>query len=140
MAMAADPGLVYAGPESRSIDVTAILYGGGAIVARGVIGNFDTSAGDAGAPFADAGPLAWIAFDGDPSQIEFVQYVEAGTGRTLHRRVTKRERVSAIWNTCKLHLATDATVIAAAADFDELHFSPTDFNTRRVRDDKAVTK
>ena len=76
--MASDPALSYAGPESRSLDVTAILYGGGGVVVRGVIGNFETSAGEASAAFADAGPVAWIAFDGDISQIEFVEYVEPG--------------------------------------------------------------
>ena len=66
--MTTDPALAYAGPESRSIDVTVILYDGAAIISRGVIGNFDTSAGEASAPFADAGPLAWIAYDDDPAQ------------------------------------------------------------------------
>ena len=69
--MTTDPVLAYAGPESRSIDVTAILYDGSAVNARGVVTNFETSAGEASAAFADAGPIAWIAFDGDPSQIEF---------------------------------------------------------------------
>ena len=126
--MAIDPALSYAGPESRSIDVTVILYGGAALVSRGVIGNFDTSAGEAGAPFADAGPIAWIAYDGDPAQIEFVQYTEPGTDRFLHRRVTKRERTSAVWNTVKLHLAADAAVIARRAQFSPLDFGP-DFAT-----------
>ena len=126
--MATDPALSYAGPESRSIDVTVILYGGAAVAARGVIGNFDTSAGEAGAPFADAGPVAWIAFDGDPSQIEFVQYVEPGTGRLLHRIVTKRERTSGNFNTVKLHLAAEEVVIAQRADFDGADFGP-DFAT-----------
>ena len=127
--MATDPVLAYAGPESRSIDVTAILYDGAALTVRGVIGNFDTSAGEAGAPFADAGPLAWIAFDGDESQIEFVEYVEPGTGRRLHRRVTKRERTSGNYDTVKLHLASDATVLPTRADFSSQDFSSQDFAT-----------
>ena len=69
MAMATDPALAYAGPESLSIDVTVTLYGGAALIVRGVIGNFDTSAGEAGAPFADAGPILWCAYPGDESQI-----------------------------------------------------------------------
>ena len=109
--------------------MTVILYGGSAIFARGVIGNFDTSAGEAAAPFADAGPLACIAFDGDESQIEFVQYVEAGTGRLLHRIVTKRERTSAHWNTVKLNMSVEATVIAPRGMFSPLDFSPLDFST-----------
>ena len=116
-------------PESRSIDVTAILYGGAAIIARGVIGNFETSAGEASAAFADAGPLAWIAYNGDVGQIEFVQYVEPATDRLLHRRVTKRERTSAHWNTVKLNMSVEATVIAQAGMFSPLDFSPLDYST-----------
>ena len=127
--MATDPVLAYAGPESRSIDVTAILFDGTASTVRGVIGNFDTSAGEASAPFADAGPVAWIAYDGDPAQIEFVQYVEPGTDRLLHRRVTKRERTSALWNTVKLNLVSEPTVIARRADFDRRDFNPDQFAT-----------
>ena len=129
MAMAVDPALAYAGPESRSIDVTVILYGGAALIVRGVIGNFDTSAGEAGAAFADAGALAWIAFDDDPASIEFVQYVEPGTVRLLHRRVTKAERVSGQWNTVKLNMVREATVIARRGMFSPLDFSPLDFST-----------
>ena len=126
--MTTDPVLAYAGPESRSIDVTAILYDGSAVNARGVVTNFETSAGEASAAFADAGPIAWIAFDGDPSQIEFVQYIEPATGRLLHRRVTKRERTSSTFNTVKLHLSTEETVIVQRADFDPRDFGP-DFAT-----------
>ena len=129
MAMASDPALSYAGPESRSLDVTAILYGGGGVVVRGVIGNFETSAGEASAAFADAGPVAWIAFDGDISQIEFVEYVEPGIDTLLHRRVTKRERTSAIWNTVKLNLSSEATGIAPRGMFSGLDWDPRDFST-----------
>ena len=123
-----DPTLAYAGPESRSIDVLVILFNGDAVSVRGVIGNFDTSAGEASAPFADAGPIPWIAFDGDVGQIEFCQYVEPGTGRLLHRRVIKRERVSANYNTVKIHLSQDAiTMPAQRPDFDSRDFGP-DFN------------
>ena len=109
--------------------MTVILYSGSALFARGVIGNFDTSAGEAGTPFADAGPLAWIAYDGDPSQIEFVQYVEPATALLLHRRVTKRERTSALWNTVKLNMSVEATAIAPRGMFSPLDFSPLDFST-----------
>ena len=113
--MTTDPVLAYAGPESRSIDVTAILYDGSAVNARGVVTNFETSAGEASAAFADAGPIAWIAFDGDPSQIEFVQYIEPATGRLLHRRVTKRERTSGTVQHVKLHIdAADVTTVMPA--------------------------
>ena len=63
--MADDPTLAYTGPESRSIDVLVILYGGAAVDARGVIGNLETSAAEAGMPWSDAGPLAWISYSDD---------------------------------------------------------------------------
>ena len=126
--MTIDPVLAYAGPESRSFDVLVILYNGDAATERGVVRNFDTSAGEAGAAFADAGPVLWIAFNGDPSKIEFVQYIEPATGRLLHRRVTKRERISSTFNTVKLHLSTEETVIVQRAQFDPRDFGP-DFAT-----------
>ena len=126
--MTTDPVLAYAGPESTSFDVLAILFAGNAVTVRGVLRNFDTSAGEAGAAFADAGPVLWIAYNGDVGQIEFVEYVEAATGRLLHRRVTKRERTSGRFNTVKLHLAAEEVVIAQRADFDPLDFGP-DFAT-----------
>ena len=76
-----DPSIAYSGPESRSIPVLAILFSGDAIDVRGVVANLETSAGEAGAPFADAGPLAWEAFtpervvelraDGRPVFVDF---------------------------------------------------------------------
>ena len=125
--MTTDPVLAYAGPESRSIDVTAILFGGGAVVVRGVIKNAETSAGEAKQAFGDFGPVAWIAYDGDPAEIEFCQYVEPGTGRLLHRTVIKRERTSSTFNTVKIHMTVEATELArpdfSAVDFDPQHFS-----------------
>ena len=127
--MATDPVLSYAGPESTSFDVLAMLYAGDAVTVRGVLRNFDTSAGEAGAAFADAGPVLWIGYNNDPSQIEFVQYIEAATERLLHRRVTKRQRTSGNFNTVKLHLAADEVVIAQRGDFNPLQFDPRDFST-----------
>ena len=127
--MTIDPVLAYAGPESTSFDVLVILFSGDAATARGVVTNAETSAGEAGAAFADAGPLAWIAYDDDPAQIEFVRYTEPGTGRLLHRRVTKRERTSGNYNTIKLHLSLDATTMPAQrADFGP-DFASEDFAT-----------
>ena len=126
--MTTDPVLAYAGPESRAIDVLAIMYDGDAVSVRAVLGNFDTSAGEASAPFADAGPILWIAFNGDEAQIEFCQYPDAGA--ILHRRATKRERVSATYNTVKVHLSKDATTMPAqGGDFSPFHFSSRDFDT-----------
>ena len=127
--MAADPVLAYAGPESTSFDVLVILFGGDAATVRGVLRNFDTSAGEAGAAFADAGPVLWIAYSGAVGRIDFVQYVEAATGRLLHRRVTKRERTSGNFNTVKLNMSTEAAVIAQRGMFSPLDFSPLEFST-----------
>ena len=125
-----DPALAYSGPESRSIDVLAILFNGDAVSVRGVIANAETSVGEAAQAFGDFGPLAWLGYDGDPAEIEFVQYVEVATGRTLHRRVTKRERTSHNYNTVKIHLSHSATTMPAQRpDFDSRDFGP-DFNAR----------
>ena len=128
--MTADPVLAYTGPESTSFDVLVILFGGDAAVAPGVLRNFETSAGEASAPFADAGPVLWIAFNGDVGRIEFVQYVEPATGRLLQRRVTKEgERTSGNYNTVKLHLSTEEIVIIQRAQFSGADFASEDFAT-----------
>ena len=127
--MASDPALVYRGPESTSQNIRVIRFNGTAINARGVLVFFETSAGEAAAPFANAGPVAWIAYDGDESQIEFVQYTEAATGQGVHRRVIKAERIGSQWNTVKLNMAREATVIAQRGSFSPLDFSPLDFAT-----------
>ena len=127
--MATDPVLTYTGPESAAFDVLAILYNGTAATVRGVLRNFETSASEAGQPFADAGPVLWIAFAGDIDQIEFVEFTERATGRLLHHRVTKRERVSANYDTLKLHLAALPVVIAQRGMFSAKDFDPRDFST-----------
>ena len=124
-----DPSITYRGPESTSQEILAIMFSGAAVTVRGVVVLFETSAGEAGAPFADAGAVAWIAYDGDPAQIEFVQYVEPATGQRVHRRVTKAERVSSQWNTVKLNMGREATVIAQRADFDGRDFNADQFAT-----------
>ena len=126
--MADDPALAYRGVESTSQDILIILFSGAAVTVRGVVTHFETSAGEASAPFADSGPVAWIAFDGDPAQLEFCQYTEAATGQGVHRHIIKAERVSSQWNTVKLNLVSEATVIVQRADFDPREFGP-DFAT-----------
>ena len=126
--MVDDPVLTYRGPESTSQEILAILFSGAAVTVRGVVVLFETTAGEASAPFADAGPAAWIAYDGDESQIEFVQYTEPATGQGVHRRVTKAERVSSQWNTVKLNMVREATVIVQQAQFNPRDFGP-DFAT-----------
>ena len=127
--MIIDPVLAYAGPEATSFDVLVIRFDGTAATVRGVLRNFATSASEAAAPFADAGPVLWIAFDGDVGRIEFAQYAEPATGRTLHRRVTKRERISANYNTVKLNLTAESVVIAQLGEFSALDFASEDFAT-----------
>ena len=107
--MAIDPVLAYDGPGSRAADMSAILFSGDAVTVRGVIANAETSASEASQPFGDFGAVVWLAYDGDPAQIEFVEYSEPATGALLHRRVIKRERVSGNYNTVKAHLSADAT-------------------------------
>ena len=127
--MARDPALVYRGPESTSQNIRVIRFDGTAINARGVLVHFETTVGDADKAFANAGPVAWIAYDADESQIQFVQYVAAATGQGVHRHVIKAERVSSQWNTVKLNLVSEATVIAQQADFSGADFDPRDFAT-----------
>ena len=127
--MADDPALTYRGVESTSQDILVVLFSGAAVTVRGVLVNFETSAGEASAPFANSGPVMWVAYDGDEKQIEFVQYSGAATGRLLHRRVIKAERVSSQWNTVKLNLVSEATVIAQRGQFSRLDFDPRSFAT-----------
>ena len=127
--MATDPVISCAGPESTSFEVLVMLYIGEAVRVRGVLRNFDTSAGEASAPFADAGSVLWISYNNEPGQIEFVEYVEPATERRLHRRVTKRERTSGNFNTVKLHLSAEEVVIAQRGMFSGADFSSEDFAT-----------
>ena len=106
-----------------------IRHGGGASRVRGVVANAETSAGEAGATYADAGPLGWIAYDGDPKQIEFVQYTDPATGRLTHRRVIKAERIGSQWNTVKLNMAVEAVDLGTQGQFDPRDFDSRDFNT-----------
>ena len=92
--------------RARGQDVELVLFDASATVVKGVVALAETSAGEAGAPFGEFGPLCWIAYDADPKQIEFVQYRDPATRRRTHRRVIKGERIGAQWNTCKLHLAS----------------------------------
>ena len=127
--MARDPALVYRGPESTLQNIRVIRFNGTAINARGVLVHFETTVGDADKAFANSGPVAWIAYDGDESQIEFVQYTEAATGQGVHHHVIKAERVSSQWNTVKLNLVSETTVIAQRGDFSSADFASEDFAT-----------
>ena len=124
-----DPALVYRGVETTSQDILVILFSGAAVTVRGVMVHFETSAGEAAAPFADSGPVGWIAYDGDESQIEFAQYLEAATGQAVHRRIIKAQRVSSRYSTVKLNMSVEGTVIARRGSFSPLDFSSLDFDT-----------
>ena len=125
--MAANPVLAYAGPEAPGIGIDLIAFDGTLRSVRGVVSAAATSPAEAGAAWADAGPLAWVSYAGDPEKIEFVQYPDPVTGNVVHRRVINRERVtgSAGWDTVKLYLAEEARVIA---DFSAQDFEPEDWN------------
>ena len=120
--MADDPAIRQRG---QLVQVTS--YAGTAHVVRGVITDAETSAGEASAPYGDKGPLAWIAYDGDPTQLEFTEYVDA-TGARVHRRIIKGERVGSLWNTCKLNLSSESAVVAQRADYSARDYGP-DFAT-----------
>ena len=85
------------------------------------------AAGEAGQAFADKGPLAWISYDGDPAQIQFVQYVDPATRRRIHRRVIKRERIGSQWNTVKLNMADEAVDLGTQGAFSHEDYDPADF-------------
>ena len=113
----------------RGQDIAIVLFDGTADSARGVVGLAETTAGEAAQAFGDKGPLAWIDYDGDESQIEFVRYTDPATGQRLHRRVIKRERVGTIFATVKLNMTVEATMLPVqAADWDGADFGP-DFAT-----------
>ena len=113
--------------RARGQDVEAIMFDASAVVVKGVVATAETSAGEAGQPFGEFGPLAWIAYDGDPKQIEFVQYRDAATRRRTHRRVIKAERIGSQWNTVKLNLAIEAVDLGTQGQFDANDFDPADF-------------
>ena len=119
-----NPVLAYAGAESRAQDIEIVLIDGTASTVRGTVGLAETSAGEAGAPFADAGPLAWIDYGGDVQQIEFCEYVDV-TGTRVHRRVVKREIIGTVFPVVKLNLSREATVLPTIQrDFSPLDFGP----------------
>ena len=108
--------------------VRLVTYAGAAASVRGVVSTADTTTGESGQEFADAGPRAWISYEDDPNDLEFIEYVDP-LGARIHRRVIRGERLGALWNTCKLYLVSEATVLPHLAQFSSRDFSPTDFAT-----------
>ena len=126
--MAVDPVLAYTG-EGPGQDISVVLFGGAAVTVRGKVANLETSPGDASQPFGNFGPVAWISYSKDPTRIEFVEYRDAASGNRLHRRSIRGERTSSIFDTCRLQLAREVTVMPAPpADFSSRDFGP-DFAT-----------
>ena len=97
----------------RGQNIRIVHYDGSAATVNGVVGLADTSAGEAGQPFGDFGPRAWIDFDGD----------------RLHRHVTKSERVGTIYPTVKLNMSVEAIVMPHLAQFSGQDFNARDFAT-----------
>ena len=118
--MSENPVLAYTGPESNAQDISIVLYDGTAATVRGTVADAETMPAEAAQTWANAGALAWIAYDGDPTRIEFVEYTDAA-GQRLHRRCIKGERVGSRWNTCKLNLT------AESANVEPASFSAADF-------------
>ena len=115
--------------RQRGQDVRIVLFDGTAATVRGVIGLFETSVGEASAPFADSGPVAWLDFGGDGQQIEFIEYLDKTSGDRLHRRKIKAERVGTAFPVWKVHMVREATVIVQRAQFDGADFASEDFAT-----------
>ena len=103
-------------------------YGGVAHTVRGVVDVAGTTVGEASQAFGEKGVRSWISYDGDPNDLEFIEYADPA-GTMLHRRVIRGERLGSLWNTCKLYLVDEVTVMPARrGDFDARSFDPRDFN------------
>ena len=115
--------------RQRGQDIEIVLFDGSAAFVKGVVRNAETSAGESTQPFGDFGPIAWLDFDGDGQQIEFVSYADVASGDRLHRRKIKAERLGTVFPAMKVHLSGVATVMPRPpAVFDRRSFSGADFN------------
>ena len=106
-----------------------MLFDGTATTVKGVIGLQETSTGEAGQAFAEAGAIAWLDYAGDGQQIEFLEYLDKSTGDRLHRRKIKAERIGTAFPVWKVHMVREATVIVQRAQFDGADFASEDFAT-----------
>ena len=127
--MAENPVLNYRGVGAPSVPATLLLYDGSRVDVRAVIAAAPTTPGDATANWADAGPVCWVGYDGDPQTVEAVEYPDPRTNEHLRRRVVHRDAVSGSTGlaTCKLHLSIGVET-AVAGDFSD-DFSSTDYFT-----------
>ena len=131
--MPRNPVLAYAAPGAPSQAMTLTLFSGASVTVRGVAGDAETSVGEVDAAWSQSGPAVWIAWGGDPKEIETVQYHDAQTDRTVVRRATFSERVAGAlgWDTIRIVLSILilAVVATGGPDFDILDFDPLDFRT-----------
>ena len=102
-------------PGSPSQEMTLTLFSGASVIVRGVAGDAETSVGEVGAAWSQSGPAVWIGWDGDPKEIESVQYNDP----------QRDQRVAGAlgWDTIRIILSI--VILAAMGDFD---FSPVDFD------------
>ena len=111
--------------------MTLTLFSGASVIVRGVAGDAETSVGEVDAAWSQSGPAVWIAWGGDPKEIETVQYHDAQTDRTVVRRATFSERVAGAlgWDTIRIVLSILilAVVATGGPDFDLVDFDPQDF-------------
>ena len=103
------------------------LFGGAAVTTRGTVRLAETTAGEASQPYADAGPLAWVDYDGDPDQIEFAEFTAPADTRRRRYRVTKRERVGTVFPVIKLHLVVES--VLTGSDFNPADWAAGDWMT-----------
>ena len=115
--------------RARGQDVRIVLFDGSAETVRGVIGLVETSASEAGQPYGDLGPIAWLDYAGDGQEIEFLEYLDKASGDRLHRRKIKSETIGTEFPVLKVHMVRDATVLPNLASFSRQDFSETDFAT-----------
>ena len=123
--MPRNPVLAYRAPGAPSQEMTLTLFSGASVTVRGVAGDAETSVGEVGAAWSQSGPAVWVDWDGDPGQIETVEYRDPQRDQRVVRRATFPERVAGAlgWNTIRIVLAI--VILSAMGDFD---FSPVDFD------------
>ena len=61
---------------------------------RGVVRNAPVTPAESEAAWADAGPLAWFGYTGDPDDLAYLEYTDPITDAAQRRRVIYRERQS----------------------------------------------
>ena len=115
--------------RARGQDVRIVLFGGAATTVKGVVANLETTTGEAGQAFAEAGAVAWLDYGGDGQQIEFLEYTDKASGDRLHRRKIKSETIGTVFPVVKVHMAQETTALPHFADFNVDDFASEDFAT-----------